>query len=155
MTPTRWHYFFAQKWPFWLWIILVPLLSAALMASFLGTPPADLAEFGPDAKRYIFLVGMGLLLGYFAGGLLGYFVLGPVYHYRAELNGAPFRTGDIVQILVGRNRGRIVRVTEVTEGRGVLKVDLGESNPKGKPIYYEFTEIVKADDPEPTSASPP
>lgn len=146
------HYFYAQNWPAWIWFTVVPLLCVLLMASALGTPP-DISALGAEAKSYLLLLGITWLLGYCAAGLVGWFILGPIYHYRAELNGAPFQTGDRVQILVGQNRGRVVRVAEVRDWRGDLRVDLGElANRKGKTMFH-FAQVIKVDDAEPSVAA--
>jgi len=142
MKPTRIHYFYAQNWPAWIWFAVAPLLGVLIMASALGAPP-DLTTLGAEAKIYFFLLGLAWILGYLAAGLLGWFLLGPIYHYRAELNGAPFQPGDRVQILVGRDRGRVVRVAEVRDWRGDLRVDLGElADLKGRAIFH-FAQIIK------------
>jgi hypothetical protein len=141
MKPTRLHYFYAHNWPARIWFGLFTFGPVLLMAGALGTPPPDLLGLGADAKRYLFLLGITWLLGFFGGGLLGWFILGPLYHYRAELNGYPFQTGERVQILVGAKRGRVARITEVREVRGEVCVELPESG--GHNYAFAFTEVIR------------
>ncbi len=123
------------------------------MASALG-PPSSLSPLGSDGKSYLFLLGLAWLLGCAGGSLVGTFILGPIQFHRAQLNGAPYQPGDLVEILVGPNRGRIVRVQESLDGRGTVKVDLGEqTSPIGKSIfwsgeYFEETQLLKVGDAE-------
>jgi hypothetical protein len=126
MKPTRLHYFYAYNWPKWLWITLVPLACVALMAGALGPPPALLPP-GAEGKGYLLLLGLAWLLGFTGGLLPGWFILGPIYFHRAQLNGAPFHPGDEVEILVGRCRGRVVRVLDAENWQGSVRVDLGEA----------------------------
>ena len=153
MAATRVHYFYAQNWPARIWIVAVPSLCVLLMAGALGSPP-EIAGFQPEAKSYLFLLGIALLLGICVAALLGPFILGPLYHYRAELNGYPFQPGDRVEILVGANCGRVVRVVEEWAFRGgELRVDLGEfAHPKARTSFH-FTEVIRVDDAEPPVAA--
>ena len=145
MKPTRVHYFYAQNWPAWIWIVIIPTLCVVLMARALGPPP-EIAGFQAEAKNYLFLLGSALLLGICVAALLGPFILGPLSHYRAELNGYPFQPGDWVEILVGANCGHVVQVIEVRDWRGDLRVDLGEfARPKAR-TFFQFTQVVKATD---------
>ena len=153
MKPTRLHYFYAQKWPIWIWIICAPLLCVALMASALS-PPASFSPTEPETRSYLFLLAIAALLGWAAGALVGKFVLGPIYFHRAQLNGAPFQPGDRVEILVGPNRGRIVQVLESWHWRGTAKVDLGEGaapirkNTFSSKDIFEETQLLKVADAE-------
>ena len=66
-----------------------------------------------------------------------HYILGPVYFHRARLNGAPFQEGDLVEILVGPNRGRLTRVLETWEWRGMVKVALvNPATPTRKSIFW-------------------
>ena len=145
MKPTRSHYFYAQNWPAWIWFTVVPLLPALLVAIALGTPP-DFAAPGSEAKSYYTLIGITWLLGLCVAGLVGWFVLGTLYQARAEINGYPFHAGDRVEILVGANRGRVVRVVEVWDWRGNLRVDLGEFARPGARVHFHFAQVIRADD---------
>jgi len=149
MKPTRLHYFYAQNWPAWIWFTVVPLIPVLVAARALGTP-ADLSTFGPESRSYLFLLGISWLLGYLVGGLVGWFILGPLYHYRAEINGYPFRSGDRVEILVGARRGCVLRVAEVREERGEVRIEPPESAGRKEKTVFHFAQIIKVDGVEPS-----
>lgn len=142
MKPNRLHYFYAYKGPVWICIIVVPMLFVALMAGALGSP-TSLTPGEAHPKGYLLLLGLAWLLGWASCALVGPFVLGPIYFHRAQLNGAPFQAGDPVEILVGPNRGRVVRVVEPLNGRGMVKVDFGEQ-PGLKREWFEETQLLKS-----------
>jgi hypothetical protein len=123
-----------------------------IVARALGTPPV-LSTLGPEARSYLFLLGITWLLGFCVGGLVGWFILGPLYHYRAELNGYPFRAGDRVEVLVGANRGHVVRVAEVWEQRGEVRVELPESASRKEKTVFHFAQVIKVNDAEPSVAA--
>ena len=153
MKPTRLHYFYAYKWPVWICIVVVPLLCVAFMARALGPPPA-LSPLESDARSYLLLLGIAWLLGWASCSLVGPFILGPIYFHRAQLNGAPFQVGDSVEILIGPDRGRVVRVLEPLDGRAMVKVDLGDHlNLERKRSFrtrntFEETQLLKVFDAE-------
>ena len=90
---------------------------------------------------------------FLCGGTAGPFILGPIYHYRAEQNGAPFHTGDRVEILVGANRGQVAQVAEVWEWRGDLRVDWGPSVARKGRTIFGLAQIIKVCDDEPPVAA--
>jgi hypothetical protein len=122
------------------------------MASALGPAP-EIAKFGPEAKSYLFLLGIALLAGICVAALAGPFILGPIYHHRAELNGAPFQAGDRVVVLVGARRGQVARVTEVLEWRGYLRVDWGSSTARKSREVFQLAQVIKVDVAEPPFAA--
>jgi hypothetical protein len=68
----------------------------------------------------------------------------PIYYFRGRINGAPFHVGDHVQILVGPNRDRIVRVEAVWENNRQVCVELGDSEKKGVQVPFDYTEVCRA-----------
>lgn len=76
---------------------------------------------------------------------MGWFVIGPLYHYRAELNGYPFQPGDRVLLLTGANRGWVAPVKEVWDWRGTLVVDFADAPRPKANKYFGFVEVIKAD----------
>ena len=133
-------------------MMVIPSLFVAFMAWALGPAP-EIAGFEPEAKSYLFLLGIALLLGFCVVALTGPFILGPIYHYRAEQNGAPFHTGDRVEILVGANRGQVAQVAEVWEWRGDLRVDWGPSVARKGRTIFGLAQIIKVCDDEPPVAA--
>jgi hypothetical protein len=150
--PARAHRFFARNWLQWIWMLAFPALAALLMASALAPVP-ELAGFGPDAKAYLLLIGIALALGLCFAALLGPFVLGPIYHWRAEVNGAPFQPGDRVEILVGANRGRVARVAEVWDWRGSLRVEFAEPVFRKERSIFALTQVLKVGRTDPLASA--
>lgn len=60
------------------------------------------------------------------GGILGLLLIGPIaFRIAAAIQGAPFRVGDNVWILVGKHKGTLTRVYKVWNDRGQVRVELG------------------------------
>jgi hypothetical protein len=138
------HHFFARNWPARLFAVAVPSLFVVMMAKLLGPAP-EIVPFEAEAKSYLFLLGMALLLGLCVVALAGPFILGPIYHHRAELNGAPFLPGDHVTILVGPNEGQVAHVAEVWEWRGDLRIKWEPSAPRKGKTIFQFVEVIKSE----------
>jgi hypothetical protein len=146
MKPTRLHYFFAREWP--------PLLAGVVVCLRFFT-----WIVGPSIYRIVVLRDWGQLpwLAVYLfiavpsapciALLFMAFILGPIYHWRAaKFNGAPFRPGDRVRILVGPHRDRVTRVRSLAR-YDLLCVELGEE--KGAPIERAFTDVqlLREEDP--------
>lgn len=142
VKPTRLHYFFAQGWPATILLVVVLSIFVSLAVLALGPAP-QLVGFGAEARSYLFLLGIALLIGLCVSALLGPFILGPIYDRRAALNGAPFHIGDRVEVLVGRNRGSVARVSEVWESRGSLRVEWDNSVARQGRTTFGFAQVIK------------
>jgi len=154
MKATKAHYFFANGWPAKIWMAAVPTLFAAgaVMEFWSGLfSPSRLSEA---------LISWGgvlasILLGWFVGILVGWFVIGPLYYDRNLKNGEPFHKGEVVQILVGPHRDRLVQVVETYEigsyaGAHRVRVDLGGELAEGENVFTS-TEILRVE----AAAEPP
>jgi hypothetical protein len=105
-----------------------------------------------DGLAFFAIVGLALLLGYFAAILLGWFVLGPLYYDRSVQNGEPFHEGESVHILVGPYRGRIARVSKAWDvapwaGAHRVQVDLGATErEQGQDVFrsYQVCRVASA-----------
>jgi hypothetical protein len=65
------------------------------------------------------------------GSIAGMVLIWPVIlTVGAFLNGAPFHAGDMVHILVGPHRDRMVRIYDVWGPRSQVRVELGEQEKK-------------------------
>lgn len=137
MTPTKKQYFYAQNWPARIWFAIVP----ALLAITLGR------RLDFDWSLSLRSAGLAALLwalGWSVALLTGWFVLGPIYYGRGQLNGAPYKIGDRVHILVGEHRDRVLTVYEVWESRDQVRVDLGEDAKRATKDVYAYSEICRA-----------
>jgi hypothetical protein len=133
MTPTRAQIFYARNWPMRLWFSIVPVVLGTFLARTYGLKPGMLRE-----PRGWGTAALCWLLGLLVSALTGWFILGPAYYARGITNGAPYQVGDTVRILVGRNRGQILRVAEVPEERDQVRVEGGD--------LYGYTQICRAQD---------
>ncbi len=119
-------------------MLAAPLAGAGLMAAALAPVPDLATPLSRAARDYLLLLALGALLGWFIGGLLGVFVLGPLYYHRSQLNGAPFAAGDRVLILRGRDRGQVLAVVESLDYRGSMRLANGR--------YYDALHVIRDGD---------
>jgi hypothetical protein len=159
MKPSRIHYFFAEEWPARLWLMTGPVLEG-LFALRACHPTLALLGDWSSIPRWVGISVLGLLLAFFAPILLGWFVIAPLYYIRSVDNGEPFREGDLVHILVGHHRDRVVRVLETQDiapwaGAHRVRVDLGTSVGKdGEDVFRSYQILLVArDEPEPDPES--
>ena len=116
MKPTRMQYFFARRWTDRIWFTSIPLLCAIAVIRFLKPTPELLSD-GRYLLQVLGFVLAALLIGFFSAFIIALPILVPIALYRSRINGAPFHKGDLVHILVGPHRDRVVRVYEVWESR--------------------------------------
>lgn len=129
MTPSRAQYFFARPWLLNAWLIAVILVCIVIAVRTAGTTSKILSE-GLSLLLSFGVVSLAALLGYFVALLLGWVVFGPLYFARGLKNGAPFHVGDMVRVLVGKHRDRVVRVYQVWESRDQVRMELSEQERK-------------------------
>lgn len=130
MEPSRIHYLFAEEWPALIWLgsgCVIGMVRAAVLCQ----PTPGLLGDGWGVLAFLAALILGFLVGYLGAVLLGMVVLGFLYCDRGVRNGEPFRKGDVVRILVGPHRDRIVRVLDAFNiadyaGAHRIRVELGE-----------------------------
>lgn len=145
MTPSQVQYFFARRWLSNVWLIALPLLCTIIAVRLAGASIATVTQW----SSILWLVGivfLASLLGWFSALLLGWFIFGPIYYARGQKNGAPYCKGDLVHILVGPHRDRVVRVYEVWESRDQVRVELGEHERKDTSDVFSLFEICRERD---------
>ena len=112
MKPSKTQFFFAKSWP---WNL-----------AFWGCP----FSIGLPLAMHLYNTREGFVAAILTGTLVGFttsfFVFYGLRHLRAKINGAPFRKGDVVQILVGQYRGQVACIYEEWRDRKQVRVDLGE-----------------------------
>jgi hypothetical protein len=140
-TPTKAHYFFAQKWPIRVWTAGAMLISALAAAGACDPGMGTLTDW-ITLRSMAWAVVIALLLGWFSSILIGWLVLGPIYFRRALKNGAPFEVGDRVRILAGPYRDRICRVYALWQGCAV-RVDLGEWEQRKLRDIFSPTQLLR------------
>jgi len=141
MRASRLHYFYAENWPLKLWFVALPLLFVGISVHEGSISHAVLEDW----RSLLWLTGyvvVWLLLGLFSALLLGWFVLGPHLFSRGIKNGAPFRSGDLVEILSKPYRGRVARVYSEWQS-GSVRVDLGADAKAGFDDIFSTTAILR------------
>jgi hypothetical protein len=145
VKPSKLQYFFARDWPTKIWLVGVPFLFGLLaLNSYPFTSVGDLSGI----LLFIAILLLALVLGFFVSLAVGLFVLGPLYYDRSRKNGEPFHEGDMVQILVGSHRDKVVRVYRALDmaswaGAHRIWLDLGEEEKKsGKDVFKSY-QIVR------------
>lgn len=87
---------------------------------------------------------IAVILALLLGGILGALFFWPfTFHIIGKLNGAPFHEGDLVRVLIGPYRDRVVRVYDVWKERNQVRVELGEQERKEVTDVFSFVEICR------------
>jgi uncharacterized protein (DUF58 family) len=142
VKPTRMQAFFAGNGPVKIWFTILPLWIAWAELSRLDLSVELLKNFSTGAAAAGAVLA-AWVLGFFTAFLLAWFFLGPVYRHRGRVNGAPYKAGDEVQVLVDPHRGRIAVVYEVWADRGQVRVDLGESEKRALKDIFTNTQVLR------------
>jgi hypothetical protein len=147
-SPIR--YVFARDWP--LKGYLVVSAGSCLAAAVHACQPS-IALFKDWRYALLFLVAtvVAPVLGFFLALPFASIVIGPFYHFQAWRNGAPFRPGDRVRILVGPHRDRITRVRSRWQGDS-LRVELGPEEDETFNDIFSPTQLLSEPNAEPDAA---
>ncbi len=124
-----------------LWIVGVPLGFAYATAIEI-LPTVYVFPVWKSALFMIWGIFLSLLLGVCCALLLGGLILGLIYQSVVRWNGGPFVQGDLVQILVGPHRGRVVRVYSLAQGFAV-HVDLGGEEKETSKARFQAIHVFK------------
>ncbi len=152
MKPTRAQYFYAKGRPlqvlFLLLLVGAPLCFAYIVAGLLAHVYPPLSDIW-NLLLLVFFVFVALLLGFLLALVAGSFLTGifwrllrPLYKARAIQNGAPFRVGDHVQILVGHHKGRVARVYSGWKD-GCVRVELGEREAEKFKDIFDALQLLR------------
>jgi hypothetical protein len=136
MRPTLRQRFFASNAIFWLAALAGALVVAWQLIP--ATQPSLASVFWTSL-----LVCAGGVLGIFLAVFPGMFVLGPLMHGVARINGSPFEVGDEVMILSGKHAGQIAKIYELWKERGQVRVELGEAERNAVTDVYSETQVCR------------
>jgi hypothetical protein len=135
----------AGDWPARLWFGVVPLVVPAGLYWYIGPLPWVLSHW-LNAVLFTGLLTLAWCLGWFAAVIPGWLLLGPLYHFQGLRNGAPYRVGENVRVLVGRQRGRVAPVYEVCAERDRVRVDLGREARERAEDVFSYSEVCRTPD---------
>jgi hypothetical protein len=126
--PYAFQYVFAH------WMKIIPAVGAVAFAS-------GIAIWCEGFSLWLVLAMVPALP---LGALIGWMTLGPVIHLVCGfLNGAPYRNGDVVYILVRPHRGRVTTIYDVWDTRGSVRVDLGEQARREVKDVFDDLEVCR------------
>lgn len=94
-------------------------------------------------RANIVVVPMVLLMGAAIGFGISWFANVFLWRIRARVNGGPFHTGDIVQVIAGPCAGRVGSVYEEWPTRNQVRVDLGDSEMREVKDVFSHVELMK------------
>jgi hypothetical protein len=146
--PTRLQYFFASETPGWIGCVLIILcgVGAGVMAGRAALTYLHPLSSWWNLVRFVLYVGVTSLLGLFLATFPGTFFVGvPLFQWREEVNGAPFKIGDTVQILSERHKGRIGQVYAIWQ-YGSLRVYLGEHEKEERKDIFSAWQLLREGD---------
>lgn len=150
MTASPVRYVFARDWPLKAYLGLGAGL--CLVGAIYACQPS-LPMFR-DWRYVLLFVASAVIapvLGFVLALPFAWIVIGPLYRFQAWRNGAPFRPGDCVRVLVGPYHGRITRVRERWQG-GSLRVELGPEADKAFKDVFSPTQLLRETTAEPDAA---
>ena len=140
MKPEPLQLFFAHDWLLVAWVFGFGIAFALLGVDVFGWPRPLLSWLTVTWTSGICAFAVtGVLFGYISAMV----VLGPLYEVRARVNGAPFRVGDEVQILIGEHRGTVAKVYEVWAERRQVRAELGELARKDVRDVFGETSVMR------------
>jgi hypothetical protein len=122
-----------------------------MAAGALGALIATVWVFDPTPERLkdwravlLFLVAVGLspVIGILVSILSCAVVLAPLYHALGRANGGPFKPGDVVQILVGPDKGKVSTVYSMWQGNSV-RVRLGSEEERTFKDVFGPNELLR------------
>jgi hypothetical protein len=146
MRPTRWQYFVASGWLLRVWVGGVILACAVYLMLASRFSFALLDDWVITVCLIVVLV-LSVPLGVYVGGLVGRFVLGPIYMEQGRKNGGPFQIGDRVRILVGPHRDCVSTVCDGWQHDSVRVVLGDQEKCEFKDIFYPFQIVREVEGP--------
>jgi hypothetical protein len=145
VKPSRVQYLFAKNWPAKVYFSVV-VLSSVWFVFALFRPVGDMFTHWQSAVTFVVSILAAPVFGLCISLPLAKLILLPIYYLRGKLNGAPFRVGDRVRILVGPYRDRVAEVYAVWSERGQVCVEPGEPREAEGSEVFAFTQVCRERD---------
>jgi hypothetical protein len=132
--PSLIQLFFAREWPMYAWLGAGSVAATVFWVWACQPSWAALADWHVVLALVLGMV-LAPVLGFFVAVLAFVFLVVPIYQFRGALNGAPFKKGDRVQILIGPHRGTVTTVYSTSQGDSVRVVLGQDEENKYKDIF--------------------
>jgi hypothetical protein len=142
MKPTFMQMFFAGNWPLKIWGTVVGVLSIFEACRACDPGFSSFRDWQFDILFGSVIV-VAPVFGIYTTLFFVWLILGPIYMCRGRMNGAPYKAGDYVQVLIGKNRGRVFKVDRICESRGQVCLDVGEPRKKGVEFAFSHTQVFR------------
>ncbi len=136
------QWFVAHNWPVRLWLGIAPLAAPVAVCWYTRPLPWVLGHW-LNTLAFAGLLVVAWVAGWFFAILGGWLILGPVYYAQGLWNGAPYREGEYVRLLVGSHRGCVKRVYEVWDERHQVRVELGEGERARYADVFSYVEVCR------------
>lgn len=142
LEPTRAQRFYASRWPELLWSVGFAAITSTIVLIAAGAS-FEAATGSFHSFSWFVIVGvLGTFLGLFLAAFPRVLWLGPTLYGRGLINGAPFRVGDLVQIIGGKFDSRVCRVYSKWQHDSV-RVQLGEEAADNYEDIFGPTQLLR------------
>ena len=139
--PTKTQIMWATGRP--LFILRRTCIAALITWAFISIAPSLAAS--TDFWTIVYagkLILISFICGHFVSALCGTFILGPIQLSKAKENGYPFRPGDRVYVIAGRDAGTIAAVYDTWRNDGI-RIDIGERRKEHlEDIFYPINLLL-------------
>ena len=154
MKPTRLQVIFAEDWLARIWVGGIVLSATIAMAAFF-TPTFAVLGVSIASAGLILVILLTAAIAYFVSLVLGSCLLPPLYRARERVNGAPFETGDTVEVLRKPHRGKTALVVSPGHPQYGIFVSLSGDLKDPKPLNLAWHSVRKLTEAEHGGATDP
>jgi hypothetical protein len=148
---TRSQTVFARNWPLKTWLVIGATFGATMAVRACEPTRSAFSELHFSALLIASIV-LGGIAGFFCAVALAPLLLPPLYWIQEHFNGAPFRRGDYVKILVGQHQDIVAPVYEIWHDRHQLRVDLGADAKHAITDLFSYVQVCRVTTAEPDDA---
>jgi hypothetical protein len=144
MKPSSLQIVFAEEWLAKIWIGGIVLVSMTILVIKLAPSFADLGFSLSSIWLALSILLVGII-AYLVSIILGSCLLPPIYRSRERINGAPFYSGDTIEVMKKPHRGRIAEVVSAGDSRYGALVTFTDEHKDSEPFNISWHSIRKID----------
>lgn len=142
LEPTASQKFFASQWPDIVWFGGSAILGSVTALWLAGSGTVLVPDSFAGVVWFTIVASLGFATGFCLAAFPGCFVYGPTIYDRSLKNGAPFRIGDKVRIIGGKNDGLVRTVYANWQGDSV-RVELDDAAAQDLSDVYHPTQLLR------------